>query len=257
MDCNRAETLLDALLDGELDPPASLELRRHLDECARCRDLHAARGAVRAAVRAQARRYRAPPELRQRVAAALRQAASPADSARHGRIAGGRLNIAASLVLAAALGSAVTYWTVQPDATDRVTEQVVAGHIRSLLAANRVTDIASSDQHTVKPWFNGKLDFSPPVRDLTGEGFALVGGRLDYIAQRPVAALVYRHRQHTINLFVWPNGGGAGERPAPDARQGYHVRHWRDAGMQYWAVSDVNPDDLETFRRLLRDAAVS
>ena len=116
------------------------------------------------------------------------------------------LSLAASVAFAAFLGAGVTYWVAQPSRDELLAREAVAGHVRSLMVAGRSTDVSSSDQHTVKPWFNGKLDFSPPVLDLTGEGFALVGGRLDYLANRPVAALVYRHRQHVINLFIWPTG---------------------------------------------------
>jgi anti-sigma factor RsiW len=120
------------------------------------------------------------------------------------------------------------------------------------MVAGRLTDVSSSDSHTVKPWFNGKLDFAPPVLDLTTQGFPLVGGRLDYLANRSVAALVYRHRQHLIHLFVWP----AVDRPdtAQHAltRQGYHVIYWSDAAMHYWAISDLNADALKSFSSLIQ-----
>jgi anti-sigma factor RsiW len=117
--------------------------------------------------------------------------------------------------------------------------------------ASHLTDVASTDQHTVKPWFNGKLDFSPPVSDLSASGYPLIGGRLDYLRGRPVAALVYQHRKHLINVFAWPDEGAADSETPPRTQQGYHVIRERRGGMAYWIVSDLNSEELSAFAQLL------
>ena len=144
----------------------------------------------------------------------------------------------------------LTIYLMLPAEIAHLPDDLISSHIRSLLASN-VADVLSSDQHTVKPWFNGKLDFSPPVQDLTAQGFALVGGRLDYVAGRPVAALVYRHRQHLINLFIWPTADGGNSAVQTLIKQGYNLVHWMHAGMSLWAVSDLNQEELVELARML------
>ena len=202
-----------------------------------------------ALIRREATRHAAPAGLAERIAADLRGTAAPAavppTSARRWR----RWFDAALLFGAgAATAWLVSASVVLPGPVGGIDEEIAASHVRSLLAAH-LTDVTSTDRHTVKPWFAGKLDFSPPVIDLAVEGYALSGGRLDVIGGRPVAALVYSERQHVINLFVWPAPAG---RISAQTRQGYSLVGWAQGGMQFWAVSDLSPPDLQAFAQVLR-----
>ena len=166
------------------------------------------------------------------------------------------MNWAWPRILAPLAGAALVILIAMPiimrtSTEDRVTQEIVSGHVRSLMARH-LTDVASSDQHTVKPWFNGKLPFSPPVTDLTAQGFPLFGGRLDYMENHPVAALVYQRRQHFINLFIWPSIRSSSTSEDFRTQQGYNAIHWSQGGMEYWAVSDVNRGDLRNFGQLVR-----
>jgi len=159
------------------------------------------------------------------------------------------LALAAAIMLAATIVS--TLWPrFRPANADQfLATQLIASHARSLMA-NHLTDVASSDQHTVKPWLDTKLDFAPPVADLSGEGFPLIGGRLDYLDNHPVAALVYQRRKHFINLFIWPTTPGASKAQKTLTRHGYHLLHWADSDFNYWAVSDISDGDLQIFHQL-------
>jgi anti-sigma factor RsiW len=159
------------------------------------------------------------------------------------------LALAASFALAIVMSSGVTAYFTMPSAEDQLVQDLVDGHIRSLMASH-LTDVVSSDQHTVKPWFHGRIDLAPPVDDLAGDGYKLVGGRIDYIDQRPVAALVYEHGKHPINLFVLPASTAKLGRSEDFAEHGYNVVHWTHGDMSLWAVSDLNLTDLKDFKRL-------
>jgi anti-sigma factor RsiW len=157
-----------------------------------------------------------------------------------------RIPVAAALAATLSWSVAVHRDGTSPE--NVLSSELVSGHVRSLMA-NHLVDVATSDQHTVKPWFNGKVDFAPPVIDFTGSGFPLVGGRLDYIAGRPVAVVIYRRRAHIVNVFIWP---GSDEGPRDLTSEGYHLRHWTRSGLTFWAVSDVNGGDLETLAGLFQ-----
>ena len=215
--------------------------------------------ALDALVKARATRFEAPAELRERIGTALKRSdATAAVLPREKRWPAWPqwLSVGVAFACGVLASVVVIQFTPVQDDQDRLVQEVVAGHVRSLMVAH-LADVASTDQHTVKPWFAGKLDFSPPVYDLAREGFALVGGRLDYIEQRPVAALVYQHRQHTLNVFVWPSSGGLSRERNLSSRQGFNLAGWKDAGMQFWAISDVSADELQTFVQLLRKQSAS
>jgi anti-sigma factor RsiW len=251
LDCTEMRGLVGAAVDGELDPPRREALERHLQGCPSCRAVHEAQSALSAAVRASADRFTASEALRARVRTALAEAAAPTPtSERRRRSFWTWLGAGSALAGAAMLAASLALFLVVPSARDRLDEDLVAAHVRSLMAEHP-TDVLSSDRHTVKPWFNGRLDVSPPVADLAAEGYPLIGGRLDYVDQRRVAALVYKHRQHVINVFVWAEPGVEVSPPRLTERQGYQLLHWTEPGLTLWAVSDLNPTELEDFQRLL------
>jgi anti-sigma factor RsiW len=250
--------LIDAYLDGELGLERNLEVEAHLAACPLCRADHEARRAVSAAVKAHAPYYAAPAGLRRSVMDGV--GAAPAAAPRPARRPNAWLRplaLAASLLVAVGLGAGVATWRLQPGDGDLVAQEVESSYVRSLLVKDRLIDVASSDEHTVKPWLNRQLDFSPPVHDFTEQGFALIGGRLDYIAGRNVAVLVYRHRQHILNLMVWPESAAVATPVKASARQGHNVLHWDQGGMAYWAISDLNPADIAAFAALVRSAAAA
>lgn len=249
MDCQQARALLHAELDEELDSASQAELGRHLASCAACAQAREANMALHGLIQRSDLRYRPAPGLEGRIVAAIRPANGPARSARRWtpvpaspwvRRAFAALAATAALVLASWVGFDVGHRSQAPPLAD----EIVDSHIRSLMPGH-LTDEASSEHHTVKPWFAGRLDFSPPVPDLSDRGFTLVGGRLDYLGGRPVAALVYRRRQHVINLYVWPVGVAA---PVlSGSRRGYNFVRGTSGQNEMWAVSDLNAAELAQF----------
>ena len=251
MNCTESRAHLHAYLDQELDLPGVVAIDQHLAGCPACKALVAQQLALRSGIRRHAEYHEEPAALADRIRAKIGAGAGDA-SPRIPRPAWRWPSLGQWLPAgAAAAAAAVISWTAAiqyagVSADQIVAEQVIAGHARSVVTS-RLVEVASSDQHTVKPWLSSKLDFSPPVPDLAGAGYPLAGGRLDYLDRRPVAALVYRHRQHVINLFVWPDGKSARGRPEALAKNGYNVLRWSDAGMNFWAVSDVNAAELKAF----------
>jgi len=238
MSCEHVERDLGAYLDRELDVESARAVRDHMRECAACRRQVAEREALGRLVRVVPY-YTAPDRLRERV---VMQSARP----RFVRVV---FTWAAAAVLVISVGAGANLLRSGATQGNPIVDEVVDSHVRSLMA-NHLFDVESTDQHTVKPWFLGKLDFSPPVVDLASIGFPLVGGRLDYIDGRPVAALVYERQKHTINVFVLP-GDDVFARTSVRTVRGFHVRHWTRGSMAFWAVSDLNETELVQFSEAL------
>jgi anti-sigma factor RsiW len=239
MSCQELRGLLDGHVDSELDLMTTLQFEGHLSACASCRAFCDGYEQFNRAVQAHMPRFDAPAGLEHKIRAQL-----GLGERTHPRIGGSALAgwhswaVAASLVGLLLFG-AMSLKLLRPTAgADLVAEQVVSNHIRSLMA-NHLSDVVSTDQHTVKPWFSGKLDFAPVVEDLAPQGFPLSGGRLDYLDSHPVAALVYKRRRHTINLFLW-SSDNSDTSPQKLTNKGFNIVHWNQGHMTYWAISDLN-----------------
>ena len=239
MTCDEAEILLHALIDGELDAGHAREVEAHIASCPRCAAQFEAYREMSKAVAGAGLRYAAPPLLRRRIEASLPQAQMPS---RRAVLRGFAMGSAASAIAATGLVAII----LRNDDAQRIESEIVSAHLRSLQAGH-LTDVLSTDQHTVKPWFNGKLDVSPPVVDLTAQGFTLIGGRLDYVDARAIAAIVYRRRAHLINLFVSQTASTERQSAKIETIQGFNIRRWSDRGLNYWAVSDLAKDELAEF----------
>ena len=247
MNCARLRQVLDAWLDGEIDRATGGEIEAHLVSCAACAALKRERDGLRGLVRTGAPYHRAPPALER----AVRRSLAAASDGRAGPPRRPTWLQAGALAVIAALASALAgFWIGSPAPDRSLREHVVASHVASLGTSRNLTEVASADRHTVKPWFQGKVDFAPAVRDLSGDGYTLLGGRLDHVADRQAAAIVYRVRNHVINLFVWR--GTASEPITVSAERGFNLVTWSDGGLGYAAVSDVEAQDLERFARLVR-----
>jgi anti-sigma factor RsiW len=239
MTCHETGRLIDPYVDDELGPDETARVVAHVEQCAACRRRLDEREALGRLIR-MVPYHRASERSRQAVTSAGQRAGVPRRT----------FAWAAAAMVILSLGgvAGLRAWRMS-QATSAIADALVARHVNAL--ATQLFAVQSSDQHTVKPWFQGKLDFSPPVRDLNAAGFPLLGGRVDMVDGRPVAALVYQRRLHMISVTIWP----ADDRAAlSDARtiRGFHERHWVQDGMSFWAVSDVNDDDLKEFVRLFR-----
>jgi mycothiol system anti-sigma-R factor len=248
--CDYARTALHGYLDGELDAARSAEFERHLESCRECTNTLAEQESLRSSLQRSGLYEQAPLSLRKKIRAEMESGTS--SPVRHWIPDWRWFAVAASILVAATIA-----WYAWPRAGTTgaapapfTAAEMIDAHIRSLQPGH-LTDIASTDQHTVKPWFNGKLDFAPPVKDFADEGFPLIGGRLDVLAGRNVAVLVYARRKQFINVFVLPTKEPDTPIHPPGLRQGYQWLHWRHQGMEYCAVSDVSLADLHELAQLI------
>lgn len=257
MNCQQSRLLIDAHADGELDPAGVLEMEQHFRDCRGCAQAFRNAQSLKKSLKQDTLRFSAPLELRNQLESKWRSHVGASSDqnekleAKMGLVTPGRdffkfafliLNSTAAVCLAILLSLTFT----RPSAQQRLAQEIVSSHIRSLMA-NHEMDVASSDQHTVKPWFDGKLDFSPPIKDLAAQGFPLIGGRLDYLNNRVVAALVFHRAKHVINLFIWPTTESNSEPAVATPINGYNLIHWSRGGMTFWAVSDLNEKELMEF----------
>jgi anti-sigma factor RsiW len=246
VNCDDVQDLIDGYVDGELDLVRSLEIEQHLQKCVTCKQEYKNRQILHSAISNGNFYYRAPASLQKRIQSSMKSSTPPLRG-----IAWRTLIVAAALTLLLIVAWNVVRFVMPAPTTNSLTQEVLASHIRSLMPGHLV-DVSSSNQHTVKPWFNGKLDFSPPVVDLAQQGYPLIGGRLDYVRNKAVAVLVYQHGGHVINLFVWPEGQNEGQGTTSVTQQGYHILSWNRSGMSYWVVSDLEEAQLQEFVRLVQ-----
>jgi anti-sigma factor RsiW len=244
MNCQQAKPLISPYADGELEASSILELEHHFEDCSACAGAWRNLQNLKRSLKSEALYCTAPAELRRRIKSEL---PSPAKSIPPRPAWNWNwLTSAMSGALAVCLALLLMVTQTRPSSERQLAQEIVSSHVRSLMASH-VLDVESTDQHTVKPWFNGKLDFSPPVKDLATEGYPLTGGRLDYLGGRSVAALVFQRHKHIINLFVWPTKERDSKASSVRPSQGYHLIHWSEAGMAFWAVSDLNEKELMEF----------
>ncbi|HEY7001801.1 MAG TPA: anti-sigma factor [Candidatus Udaeobacter sp.] len=245
IDHEQIRELIHPYVDGELDLLTARETEQHLRNCADCRGIENALRALRETVVNSQPAYRAPSRLRRNVRAALRREAKTTQKSFNPWLVFATGAASTLLILAAVL-----FQTTRASRNETIVDEVIANHVRSLLATHLV-DVASSDQHTVKPWFDGKIDFAPDVRDLSNDGFPLIGGRLDYLDGKTAVALVYHRNKHPINVFIMPATANRDTSPSVVTRRGYNVLSWTHRDMRYWAVSDLNEAELRRFAEFL------
>jgi anti-sigma factor RsiW len=249
MNCNEMEHLIHGYLDGELDLGTCLQVKEHLKSCPACARACEEFKALRTAITRSAPYFNAPEGVVKEVRSLVRQTVRKEMPFLQWRLLWQYCRIPVAMTVVALV--CLTPFLARHSSEDQLAPEIVGAHVRSLMA-NHLTDVASSDQHTVKPWFNGKVDFSPAVKDLAPQGFTLVGGRLEYVQNHPAAALVYQRRQHFINLILWPSPKISEAPEKSPSFRGYNLITWTQASMVYCAVSDINPVELRQFVQLVR-----
>jgi anti-sigma factor RsiW len=253
LSCQRAEDWIHGYLDGELDLARSLEVEQHMRECEICARSYRTQTTLRSSLKGESLYYGAPEKLKKRIQSSLLKEAKSEVFPR--AFSWRWLRVGASVAFMLLIG--VVVWrlvprSVRPSGDELLAQEIVSDHVRSLQMPGHLTDVLSSDQHTVKPWFDGRVDFAPPVKDFASQDFRLYGGRLEYLNNRPVATLIYQRRLHYINLFIWPaeQAGSTGE--VAIQRQGYNLIHWSSSSMNFWAISDLNSVELREFAFLVQ-----
>jgi len=253
LSCQITQEFIHAYVDGELDLARSLEVERHMLDCQTCANAYRSQTALRSALKDSSLYHSAPAGLEKRIRSSLRREAKTEVGR---RLFGWRWLPVGAMALILMLGLVI--WRavpgLHPSGDELLAQEMVSNHVRSLQLESHRTDVISSDQHTVKPWFDGKLDFAPPVKDFSSQGFPLIGGRLEYLNNRAVAALIYQRQKHYINLYIWPAEQSNATSEVGTKRQGYNLLHWASSGMNYWAVSDLNGVELHEFAQLVQKA---
>ena len=253
MKCAEARSRIAGYVDNELDNLECMRLDSHVSACGPCQHERTQQVFVSQELRRELTRFRAPARLHRRVRDSLRKDRATAQPWWR-RMGGSALVPAAGVAFAALFSANIFILASVPSAEDRLAGNVLDSHLRALMTA-RPIDVASSDQHTVKPWYAGRLDFSPPVTDYAAEGFPLIGGRVDYVDGRSVAALVYQHHKHVVDAFIWPSAGSSPKAPAVLAQRGYNLVHWTRDGMTYWLASDLETPELMHLEALLASSS--
>ncbi len=252
MSCQKTEESIHGYLDGELDLARSLEVEQHMEQCEVCALAYRNQTALRSAFKDSCLYHSAPARLEKRIRSSLRREAK----SEVGRRSFGWNWLPVGVGLAFVLLMALVIWRampgLRPTGDELLAQGITSDHVRSLQMPGHLTDVLSSDQHTVKPWFDGKVDFAPPVKDFAGQGFRLYGGRLEYLNNKTVATLIYQRRLHYINLYVWPAEQAGSTSEVTTQRQGYNLIHWTSSGMNYWAISDLNNIELHEFASLVQ-----
>ena len=253
MNCPRTQELIHGYVDGELDLARNMEVEQHMEECQACVRVFRNQTTLKSALKAGSLYHDAPDRLKKRIQSSLRKEAKSEVRSRAFGWGWAAIGASLALILLIALGVwNFVPWSRVPGGDELLAQEIVTDHVRSLQLPGHLVDVLSSDQHTVKPWFDGKVDFAPSVKDFADQNFRLYGGRLEYLNNRSVAALVYQRRLHYINLYVWPSGQAGSTAEATTQRQGYNLIHWTNSGMNYWAISDLNSVELHEFARLIQ-----
>lgn len=253
MNCQRTQELIHGYVDNELDLARNQEVEQHMEECRACARVFSNQTTLKSALRADSLYHNAPDRLKKRIQSSLRKEAKSEVRPRAFSWAWAAIGASSALILLIALAVwNFVPWAGVPGGDELLAREIVTDHVRSLQLPGHLVDVLSSDQHTVKPWFDGKVDFAPSVKDFSDQDFRLYGGRLEYLNNRGVAALVYQRRLHYINLYVWPSGQAGSTVEVTTQRQGYNLIHWTSSGMNYWAISDLNSVELHEFARLIQ-----